>query len=209
MLSSVPISPPVTPKDFLNEEDAIVQDQSKDFLLLPPIDHDLHRKSNVKKFCRAMAESNKQVAIPFKPNDKKAIPQKSLSPSTQGAFTMDLFQDVLLLLADGVKDGNNPSPHFHSSELSRKRRNETHLDMTESPPVTPGQPSFSTSSILNTECHVKKSKTDAAAAYDRVDITIPDQQVFQDDPKWVPNMNAFNRKQVKVNWKGKVTLHRK
>ncbi|KAI8991724.1 Homeodomain-like protein, partial [Mycotypha africana] len=50
---------------------------------------------------------------------------------------------------------------------------------------------------------VKKSKTDAAAAYDQVDINVSDEEAFKDDPRWIPNMNAFNQASpVQVVWKG-------
>lgn len=202
MLSStVPISPPVTPKALLREHSAIPEDA---LLQLPPAallnnstppPTDLRRKSNARRYSRAMATADKD-AITFNDpfalegnfyltapsNRSKSIPQRSPSPSTRGSFTMDFV---------GLGNG--------TSELSRKRRNS---NMTE-PTVTQSQPSFNTSSILNTERHVKKSKTDAAAAYDKVDITMSDEDAFH-DPQWIPNMNVFdNLPTVRVVWKGK------
>ncbi|KAF1804156.1 hypothetical protein FB192DRAFT_1278627 [Mucor lusitanicus] len=61
-------------------------------------------------------------------------------------------------------------------------------------------PTFS--ALLNTERNVKKSKTDAAAAYDNVDITMSDETIFQ-DPEWIPDMEAFDAvPAVRVVWKG-------
>ncbi|KAI7906291.1 uncharacterized protein BX663DRAFT_428168 [Cokeromyces recurvatus] len=61
-------------------------------------------------------------------------------------------------------------------------------------------PTFDTVSILNTERHVRKAKTDAAAAYDSVDITVSDEEALE--PEWVPNMNVFNHSLPTVVWKG-------
>lgn len=182
MMNTVPLSPPVTPKGFCCLNDKKLMILFNDQLELPPprihSDDTNRKKINVKKFCRSMVESNNRKPSAMKAKPK---PRKSLSPSTEGAFTMDLF----LLL---------------TNKKRKWSRDETYLDMK---PV----PSFSTVSILNTERHVKKSKTDAAAAYDRVDITIPDQTVFQDDPKWIPNMKVFeNNCKIKVNWKGKNSI---
>lgn len=50
----------------------------------------------------------------------------------------------------------------------------------------------------------KKSKSDTAALYDALDITQPDKEFFQDDPQWIPNMDAFAQyPHVKAVWKGK------
>ncbi|CAO3683410.1 hypothetical protein G6F70_006966 [Rhizopus microsporus] len=49
----------------------------------------------------------------------------------------------------------------------------------------------------------KKSKSDTAALYDALDITQPDKEFFQDDPQWIPNMDAFAQyPHVKAVWKG-------
>ncbi|KAI8890011.1 hypothetical protein K501DRAFT_169665 [Backusella circina FSU 941] len=65
--------------------------------------------------------------------------------------------------------------------------------------VTQNQPSFSSSSEQR---HIKKAKTDAAMAYDGVDIVVPDSEVF-DDPLWIPDMNAFETQtNLRVVWKG-------
>lgn len=49
--------------------------------------------------------------------------------------------------------------------------------------------------------HMKKAKTEAAVAYDNIDIHVPDSQVF--DPEWMPSFEVFNEKPVRVVWKGK------
>ncbi|CDH57502.1 hypothetical protein RO3G_05761 [Lichtheimia corymbifera JMRC:FSU:9682] len=48
--------------------------------------------------------------------------------------------------------------------------------------------------------HMKKAKTEAAVAYDNIDIHVPDSQVF--DPEWMPSFDVFNEKPVRVVWKG-------
>ncbi|KAI8080175.1 uncharacterized protein B0P05DRAFT_540282 [Gilbertella persicaria] len=182
MISSVPLSPPVTPKDQF--EDTI--ELSLPSTLVgrlsipsspPHYSADQRRKSNARRYSRAMATPDKDVIAfkdPFPVNhgrSKKSIPRRSPSPHTRGSFTMDVFNGV-----------------------SRKRRNE---EMTE---VTQNQPTYA--NILTTERHIKKSKTDAAAAYDRVDISMSDQDVF-DDPDWIPDMSVFEHSPaVKVVWKG-------
>lgn len=199
--SSVPISPPVTPKALSRKHSIIPEDS---LLQLPPAAFfqnvsppptDLRRKSNARRYSRAMATADKDAITfgdPFAlegnfylaapTNRSKSIPQRSPSPSTSGSFTMDFV---------GLGNG--------TSELSRKRRNS---NMTE-PVVTQSQPVFNTASILNTERHVKKSKTDAAAAYDKVDITMTDEDAFQDS-QWIPDMSVFdNLPTVRVVWKGK------
>jgi hypothetical protein len=200
MLSSVPISPPVTPKAL------ILRDRSsspEEALQLPPAlvgrlsvpsspppyTNDIRRKSNARRYSRAMATADKD-AITFRDpfsiennyiacNRTKSTPQRSPSPSTRGSFTMDILQDIC-----GVSK-------------SWKRRN-----MDAEPTVTQNQPAFNTTSILNTERHVKKAKTDAAAAYDKVDITLSDQDIFT-NPQWIPDMDVFeNLPSVRVVWKG-------
>jgi hypothetical protein len=174
MLSSVPISPPVTPKALYSRSSS-----PEEALQLPPPITDLRRKSNARRYSRAMATADKdtfQMNTYIACNRSKSTPQRSPSPSTRGSFTMDI---------SGVK--------------SWKRRN---MDA-EPPVVTQNQPAFNTTSILNTERHVKKAKTDAAAAYDKVDITLSDQQIFK-DPQWIPDMDVFeNLPSVRVVWKGK------
>ncbi|KAL7316804.1 hypothetical protein PS15m_003245 [Mucor circinelloides] len=209
MISSIPISPPVTPKH--SDEP---QTPPYDTLELPPSlvcpssppsnATDLRRKSSVKKYSRAMSMSSQDVITfrdpfamegncylsanvshPHPPSNRsKSIPTRSPSPSTRGSFTMDIFED-------GVISGGG---------MSRKRRNpEAEERMTEIP-VTQNQPTFS--ALLNTERNVKKSKTDAAAAYDNVDITMSDEAIFE-DPEWIPDMEAFDTvPAVRVVWKG-------
>lgn len=205
MISSIPISPPVTPKhsdepqtppyDTLELPPSLVCPSS------PPSPTDLRRKSSVKRYSRAMSMSSEDVITfrdPFAvegnfylaatatpSNRSKSIPTRSPSPSTRGSFTMDIFED-------GVISGGG---------ISRKRRNhQTEERMTEIP-VTQNQPTFS--ALLNTERNVKKSKTDAAAAYDKVDITMSDETIFE-DPEWIPDMEAFDTvPAVRVVWKGK------
>lgn len=188
MISNVPISPPVTPKDIIHEEFHAID---QEFLLLSPIDHDLRRKSNVRRFSRAM-----DMTLSYTNNKKKSTPKKSLPPTTRGYFTMDL-QKVL-------KKVSRKRPRMSDSTVTQ-----TASTSASAAAAATIQPIFSTSSILNTERHVKKAKTDAAAAYDCVDISIPDNIVFQNDPKWIPNMKIFEQKPVKVNWKGKKTFTKK
>lgn len=203
MLTSVPISPPVTPKALIQRDRSC---SPEEVLQLPPAlvgrlsvpsspppttAIDVRRKSNARKYSRAMATADKDAIIfkdPFSIennhiacNRSKSTPRRSPSPSTRGSFTMDILQDIC-----GVK--------------SWKRRNDK---MEAEPPVvTQNQPAFNTTSILNTERHVKKAKTDAAAAYDKVDITLSDQEIFT-DPQWIPDMNVFeNLPSVRVVWKG-------
>ncbi|KAI7881193.1 Homeodomain-like protein [Mucor mucedo] len=199
LTSSTPISPPVTPKSVLREHVDIPEDA---MLQLPVTAYvpsiDLRRKSNARRYSRAMATADKDAitfsnpfalegqvevtASAIKSHRSKSIPRRSPSPSTRGSFTMDF-----------VGLGN-----VGTSELSRKRRNSN----TTEPMVTPNQPTFNTTSILNTERHVKKSKTDAAAAYDRVDINMSDKDAFQ-NPQWIPDMNVFHTlPAVRVVWKG-------
>lgn len=102
---------------------------------------------------------------------------------------MDIFED-------GVISGGGM--------MGRKRRNpeaaEQQERVTEIPVTQTHQPTFS--ALLNTERNVKKSKTDAAAAYDNVDITMSDETIFQ-DPEWIPDMEAFDAvPAVRVVWKG-------
>lgn len=202
MISSTPISPPVTPKSFSREhvdipEDALLQLPMAAFVNQQPID--LRRKSNARRYSRAMSTADKDAIVFSNPfilettmhtivsapsNRSKSIPRRSPSPSTRGSFTMDF-----------VGLGG-------TSELSRKRRNSNRTE----PMVTQSQPIFNTNSILNTERHVKKSKTDAAAAYDKVDITMSDREAFQNE-QWIPDMNVFdNLPTVRVVWKGKKLL---
>ncbi|KAI7856570.1 Homeodomain-like protein [Circinella umbellata] len=50
--------------------------------------------------------------------------------------------------------------------------------------------------------HMKKSRTEAAAAYDRVDVTVDDILIY--DPEWVPLYDVFDRKpNVRPTYKGK------
>lgn len=206
--NSVPISPPVTPKSFARESSILSEDDSS-LQLPPPIalnNIDLRRKSNARRYSRAMATADKD-AITFRDpfavegnaylntitsnNRSKSTPQRSPSPSTRGSFTMDIYEDLC-----GV--------NTITSE-SRKRRNNGNMEerMTIEH-VTQTQPAFSTASILNTERHVKKAKTDAAAAYDNVDINLPDSEIFQ-DPEWIPDMDVFEAlPNVRVVWKGKI-----
>lgn len=225
MISSIPISPPVTPKhsdephtppyDTLELPPSLVCPSS------PPTTTDLRRKSSVKRYSRAMSmsssSSSSQDVITFRDpfsteghyyltapaaaanaashhhspsNRSKSIPTRSPSPSTRGSFTMDIFED-------GVISGGGM--------MGRKRRNpeaaEQQERVTEIPVTQTHQPTFS--ALLNTERNVKKSKTDAAAAYDNVDITMSDETIFQ-DPEWIPDMEAFDAvPAVRVVWKGK------
>ncbi|KAL0140936.1 hypothetical protein V8B55DRAFT_1511628 [Mucor lusitanicus] len=224
MISSIPISPPVTPKhsdephtppyDTLELPPSLVCPSS------PPTTTDLRRKSSVKRYSRAMSmsssSSSSQDVITFRDpfsteghcyltapaaaanaashhhspsNRSKSIPTRSPSPSTRGSFTMDIFED-------GVISGGGM--------MGRKRRNpeaaEQQERVTEIPVTQTHQPTFS--ALLNTERNVKKSKTDAAAAYDNVDITMSDETIFQ-DPEWIPDMEAFDAvPAVRVVWKG-------
>ncbi|KAL9557121.1 hypothetical protein MBANPS3_001539 [Mucor bainieri] len=215
MISSIPISPPVTPKhsdepqtppyDTLELPPSLVCPSS------PPNATDLRRKSSAKRYSRAMSMSSHDVITfrdPFSmegncylaaanvsshhaqppSNRSKSIPTRSPSPSTRGSFTMDIFED-------GVISGGGM--------MSRKRRNPEAAEqerMTETPVTQTHQPTFS--ALLNTERNVKKSKTDAAAAYDNVDITMSDETIFQ-DPEWIPDMEAFDAvPAVRVVWKG-------
>lgn len=208
--STTPLSPPVTPKEFLREsshslEDEVLQLPPAAFTSHPttPPPTDLRRKSNARRYSRAMSTADKD-AITFRDpfavegnfylttptNRSKSTPQRSPSPSTRGSFTMDIFEDIIC-----AKNGN-------SSELSKKRRNSNMEEQMAEPSVSQ-LPVFSTASILNTERHVKKSKTDAAAAYDKVDITMSDEEAFQ-NPDWIPDMNVFEQlPSVRVVWKGK------
>jgi hypothetical protein len=166
----------------------------------PPSPTDLRRKSSVKRYSRAMSMSSEGVITfrdPFAvegnfyltattapSNRSKSIPTRSPSPSTRGSFTMDIFED-------GVLSGNG---------IGRKRRNHQAEERMTEIPVTQNQPTFS--ALLNTERNVKKSKTDAAAAYDKVDITMSDETIFQDS-EWIPDMGAFDTvPAVRVIWKG-------
>jgi hypothetical protein len=212
--TSVPISPPVTPKAFSKHPLHIIEehDSDQEELHLPPSalttnttppPTDLRRKSNARRYSKAMATADKD-AITFRDpfavegnfyliqptNRSKSTPQRSPSAYTRGSFTMDVFS------MNGVTNG--------ISELSRKRRNGNMEERMTEPLVTQGQATaFNTSSILNIERHVKKAKTDAAAAYDNVDITISDEEAFE-DPDWIPDMDAFdNHPTVRVVWKGK------
>lgn len=171
---------------------------------------DLRRKSNARRYSRAMATADKD-AITFRDpfavegniylttpvhHRSKSTPQRSPSPSTRGSFTMDI---VLEDLSSGVTNSSNNG----TSELTRKRRNDNIEERMTEHPVTQNQPSFNTASILNTERHVKKAKTDAAAAYDNVDITMDDKEVFKEDPEWIPDMDVFESlPHVRVVWKG-------
>lgn len=199
--NSAPISPPVTPKSFARESSVL----SVDEVQLPPAldNHDLRRKSNARRYSRAMATADKDaitfndpfavegnVYLSTKNNNRcKSTPTRSPSPSTRGSFTMDIFDGVL---------------------VNEKKRRNTATTVTESLVTQQQQqiiPAFSTTSILNTERHVKKAKTDAAAAYDNVDITLSDQDIFQ-DPEWIPDMNVFEAlPHVRVVWKGNYSLY--
>ncbi|KAI9486217.1 MAG: hypothetical protein EXX96DRAFT_646069 [Benjaminiella poitrasii] len=188
-VNDVPISPPVTPKTLATGKERSLSPEAVSMELLPPTvaftlsPHDPplllqqnRRKSNT--VYRAIATLDKDV-IQFNPQPiihhskhrSKSCPHRSLPVCTKGSFMMEIV---------GVSD--------------RKRRNEKSVI------VTQNQPTFDTVSILNTERHVKKAKTDAAAAYDQVDITMSDEQVFE--PEWVPDMNALERHSPTIVWKG-------
>lgn len=224
--TSVPISPPVTPKSFSSEDPHHIEqhDSDQEELHLPPsaltttqsIDLQERRKSNaLRRYSKAMATADKD-AITFRDpfavqgniyltqqtsSRSKSTPQRSPSPSTRGSFTMDVFS------LDGALINGNSSDLFN-----RKRRNGNmeEQQMTEHLVTQTTTATFNTSSILNTERHVKKAKTDAAAAYDNVDITMTDEEVFSQDPDWIPDMDAFeNLPTVRVVWKGKKKNKRK
>ncbi|OBZ89313.1 SWIRM domain-containing protein laf2 [Choanephora cucurbitarum] len=177
MNTTVPISPPITPKSFHLKspiEESIELPSLVGRLSSPPyIPSDQRRKSNARRYSKVMALPDNDVLSYTGRSKKKAIPRRSPSPHIQGSFMMDVYDGVLNY---------------------RKRRNEEMTD------VTPNQPSYA--NILTTERHIKKAKTDAAAAYDRVDISVDDEEVF-DDPRWIPDMTVFQRSPaVKVIWKG-------
>ncbi|KAG2227497.1 hypothetical protein INT45_007523 [Circinella minor] len=61
---------------------------------------------------------------------------------------------------------------------------------------------FASTLASTADRHMKKSRTEAAAAYDRVDVTVDDILVY--DPEWVPLYDVFDRKpNVRPTYKGK------
>jgi hypothetical protein len=207
---SVPLSPPVTPKELLARSRSI---SPEDQLELPPpaaysapssphAFHDPCRKSNARRYSRAMAtadsdcirftdpfgvQGNFNLTTPC--NRSKPTPKRSPS-AAQGSFVMDVSE----VFGDRKDD----------SGLFRKRRNDNEEEQMTAVTVTQNQPTLSASE----QRHIKKAKTDAAMAYDGVDITVPDSQVF-DDPLWIPDMNAFETQtNLRVVWKGKSLLNK-
>jgi hypothetical protein len=183
---STPLSPPVTPKTWFSRGRSISPE-----LQLPPIFAPSPPStvvSDASKYC--YKEQQQEMldpilfTIPFTKKSRggrsKSTPHRSPPASARGTFTLDIGQ----IIAAPMKQ-------------MKKRKScteETH-DADANGVVSPN-------TILE-QRHYKKQKTDAAAAYDKIDILIPDHEAFT-DPAWIPNMAVFDEQpHVRVVWKGK------
>ncbi|ORZ00121.1 Homeodomain-like protein [Syncephalastrum racemosum] len=98
--------------------------------------------------------------------------------------------------------------HRPSSSLTIKKPTPIRQHTVKKSPSLPPSPTPSvtvnrkrSASNCSASKEVKKSKTDAAAAYDRVDLSVPDHEVFAEG--WMPDMGVFDKKPgVRVIWKG-------
>ncbi|KAI8391634.1 uncharacterized protein BYT42DRAFT_557553 [Radiomyces spectabilis] len=210
------LSPPVTPKIQLRLDASPEHD---DMMLLPPalsmpqsppqwfqaLPSKLNRrKSSAKSFNRAMALSSEgafsvPVLIPSSslPSESPIAYRKThcsrktqrarRSPSdVRGAFTMDVFSY------------DPPVSQSNSDSLPQKRKIEEDDEAQE---IQDDQMTTPRVTHISNDRHIKKAMTDAAAVYDRIDLSLSDEAVME--PQWVPSLEVFdNRPPVRVVWKG-------
>lgn len=156
---------------------------------------------------------------------KKSIPHRSLPPTTADhVFSMDIpVTDLWHLAIQQQKQQMQQQPprgnHGSGTAQNKKAACSKQRNMTPSATSSCSKKRKAVAAVdqqqqqqqqqeeqhMTSERHVKKAKTDAAAAYDRVDISIDDAQVF--DNEWIPSLDAFDKKPgVRVHWKGEMKV---
>lgn len=136
-----------------------------------------------------------------------ALPQESLPPKKRTTYrkvcptpgcppdTEDAFAFLMTPQAIQAQTRRSLQEQTTITAAAKRKRTDSQSSTTSSSSTTAAPSSHKQQS----DRHIKKARTDAAMAYDKLDLSVADTLVY--DHNWIPNKDALNHK-VKVNWKG-------
>ncbi|KAI9323830.1 hypothetical protein BX666DRAFT_1890808 [Dichotomocladium elegans] len=144
----------------------------------------------------------------------KQTPVRSIDPkNSEGAFSLLIGPVQITQLKNQLLVPSQQQQQHHQQQRKRcisnvdpdDDKNDKHMTQQ---PTNLGkennqqqqQQQHMTVKTSSADRHMKKAKTEAAAAYDTIAIHEPESLVF--DPEWIPRMDAFTERPLRVVWKG-------